>query len=100
MALQGERPDEPVPEAPFPLLDRHRADAIPLAQPVSDASACAHPDEAVDAPAPARVDARYAGKLAVPAPDGQVSGAQLLPPRTLPEAATALCKLGAAPFAA
>ena len=54
--------------APFPLPDLRPADAIPLAQRASDASAAVLPDEAADAAIPALADAPSAEKLAVPEP--------------------------------
>jgi hypothetical protein len=64
----GERPDDLVlAEALLPLPDRHQADAIPPAQLAWDASAGVHPDEAVDATAPALTDAQYAEKSVAPA---------------------------------
>lgn len=88
------------PGAPSPLLDLHRADAIPRAPHESDASDDVRPDEAADAAIPALADAPYAEKLVALALDGRVRTAEALLPRVLPPEVEALCIPGAGPSAA
>ena len=91
MALPDALPDAPVPEAPYPLPDRHRADAILPAPRASDASDGVLPDEAPDAAVHLELaDVRCAGKLAAPEPVFQVPDAKHLVQAHLEEAA-ALC---------
>jgi hypothetical protein len=89
--------DALVLEAPFPLPDPHRADAIRLAQRASDALDAVLPDVAADAIVPALGAVRYAGKLVAPA---QAAQAQAAKARPLPAQAMALCIRDAVPSAA
>jgi hypothetical protein len=100
MGLRDALLDVRAPGAPFPLLDLHRADAIPRAPHASDALDDVLPDEAADGPIPALADAPYAEKLVAPAPDALALTAEALLPRVLPAEAEALCRPGAGRSAA
>ncbi len=100
MELPDALPDATVPEVPFPLPALHLTDAIPPAQPASDASDAVPPDEAADAVLPALAAAMYVEKLAVPALDVPAPDAKSHPALPLPEEAPALYTPAAVPSAA
>ncbi len=95
MDLRDELLGASLPGEPFLLPVLHRADAIPRAQRVLDASAGVLPDAAVDAALPAPAVAPNAEKLAAPVQAVQASTAV-----ALPAPAEALCTPGADPSAA
>jgi hypothetical protein len=95
MDLRDGLPDVSRPEEPFPLPALHRADAIPQAQRVWDASAAVPPDAAADALVPVPAVVPYAEKLAA-----QARAVQALTAVALPAPAEAPCTPGAGPSAA
>jgi hypothetical protein len=97
MELPGAHQDAPVREVPFPLPVQRPTDAIPQAQPASDASDAVRPVAAADATVPAQADALSSGRLAGPELVFPVPDAMRPAP---PEVESELCKPDADPSAA